>query len=403
MYKFRKNNVSVLVVVDKRRMKNNGRYPVKIEVICRRKQKYYPTGKDVTLNEWDTMWNSRRLSEKGASIESSFNFIRTQVEELTNIGRFSFASLDSRLGYNMMSVNDILRNKMNSILKQGRINSYYRYRSTLKALETYGGPKIDFNAVTSEWLERCESAWVKEGRSETTISIYMKTLRCIFNEAVDSGIIRETECPFGKNKYRIPKAKKREMALTKEQIISIQEWHGDSKTEYWRDLWLFSYLCNGVNFRDMLFLRYRDIIDGEICFIRSKTAKTNGRSQVIKVPILPEMKRIMERSGRGIHGDPDSYIFRHAMNQSRPMEVSLLTRKVINKCNNALKKIARDLKIPSFSTYSARHSFATILMRSGADMKYISESLGHANIEMTWNYIAGFDRDERMRYASMLL
>ena len=136
MYKFRKNNVSVLVVVDKRRMKNNGRYPVKIEVICRRKQKYYPTGKDVTLNEWDTMWNSRRLSEKGASIESSFNYIRTQVEELTYIGRFSFASLDSRLGYNMMSVNDILRNKMNSILKQGRINSYYRYRSTLKALET---------------------------------------------------------------------------------------------------------------------------------------------------------------------------------------------------------------------------------------------------------------------------
>lgn len=55
MYRFRKDRISVLVVVDRRRRKNNGLYPVKVEVIYRRIQKYYPTGKDVSLEEWASM------------------------------------------------------------------------------------------------------------------------------------------------------------------------------------------------------------------------------------------------------------------------------------------------------------------------------------------------------------
>lgn len=44
--------------------------------------------------------------------------------------------------------------------------------------------------------------------------------------------------------------------------------------EEFRDLWVFSYLCNGINFMDLLFLQYSNIMDGEICFVRSKTSRT---------------------------------------------------------------------------------------------------------------------------------
>ena len=44
MYRFYKDGISALTVVDRRRKKNNGLYPVKIEVIFRHVQKYYPTG-----------------------------------------------------------------------------------------------------------------------------------------------------------------------------------------------------------------------------------------------------------------------------------------------------------------------------------------------------------------------
>ena len=360
MYKFRKDNVSVLVIVDRRRRKNNGCYPVKIEVVCRRVQKYYPTGKDVTLDEWEKMWKCRKMSAKCSSIENSFHLVRSAVEDIASRGRFSFMNLERRLGYSMMTVNEMLVDKMNSMMEQGRINSFYRYRSTLRALEAFGGKKIELDMVTPQWLERCEAAWMKSGKSTTTVAIYMK-------------------------------------------IARIRQWRGDQQTEYWRDMWLFSYLCNGINFRDMIFLRYRDIVDGELNFVRSKTERKLDNAKVIKVPLLPEMKDIMKRCGKGMSGEPDDFIFHHAKKHAGPLEVSMLTRKVIAQCNSALKIISKEAGIPAFSTYSARHSFATIMKRGGADLTFISESLGHTNTSMTENYIRGYEKEDRLRFASLLL
>ena len=58
--------------------------------------------------------------------------------------------------------------------------------------------------------------------------------------------------------------------------------------------------------------------------------------------------------------------------------------------------------MPPVTTYSARHSFATVLKRSGTNISYISESLGHSNLAITENYLASFERDERMKNAQLL-
>lgn len=403
MYRFRKDNISVLTVVDRRRRKNNGQYPVKIEVVYRRIQRYYPTGKDVSLDEWETMWNSRRFSEKSISIEKSFHLVRSEVEKLADKGEFCFAALDTRLGRAMLTLNEALRKKMDSLMNQGRVNSYYRYRNTLRAVERYRGGRIYFDELNVGWMNRCEASWKKEGKCSTTISIYMKTLRSVMKDAMEAGLMREGQFPFKKNGYRIPASARRKMAMTKEQIGKIRTWQGDEDVEYWRDLWMFSYLCNGINFRDMIFLKYRDIVDGELHFIRSKTSRSTGEPKVIVATITPMMKEIMGKRGNGIAGPADRYIFKHAMGNETPLEVSALTRKVIQQCNAAMKRIALDLDIPHFSTYSARHSFATILQRSGADISFISESLGHTSIAMTEHYLAGYDKEERLRYSKVLL
>jgi site-specific recombinase XerD len=54
------------------------------------------------------------------------------------------------------------------------------------------------------------------------------------------------------------------------------------------------------------------------------------------------------------------------------------------------------------STYTARHSYATVLKRSGANIAYISESLGHNDIKTTENYLAYFEKEERIKNASFL-
>lgn len=403
MYRYCKDGISVLAVVDRRRMKNNGLYPVKIEVVYRRIQKYYPTGQDVSQEEWDSFWKAKRRPPKCISIENSFYLIRNAVEQLAEKGEFNFTRLNGRLGRSYGSVNEAIDKRMKTLMAQGKINSYYRYRSTLHGLERFGGRRISFEVITPRWLQKCESFWYGEGKNSTTVNIYMKTLQSIFNNALEEGVVRAAEYPFGKHGYRIPPSSTRKMALTKKQIDDIRHWQGNPEIEYWRDLWLFSYLCNGINFRDMIFLRYMDIKDGEISYVRSKTAETLHRSKVIRATVTPLMSEIMARSGNGAEGDAEKLIFRIAKGNEKPMQVSHIVRKAIASCNAAMKVLAADLGIPAFSTYAARHSFATILMKSGTDISFISESLGHSSIAMTENYLGGYDKEERRRYAANLI
>ena len=68
-----------------------------------------------------------------------------------------------------------------------------------------------------------------------------------------------------------------------------------------------------------------------------------------------------------------------------------------------MKIIAQDLGIKNkATTYSARHSFATILQRSGVDTSFISEALGHSNVQTTADYLAGFEDAAKLEHAKKL-
>ena len=69
-----------------------------------------------------------------------------------------------------------------------------------------------------------------------------------------------------------------------------------------------------------------------------------------------------------------------------------------------MKNIGNDLGINiKLTTYSARHSFATALKRSGAPTEFISESLGHKDLKTTENYLDSFEDDMKESYQRQLL
>lgn len=403
MLKYSKDGISVFTVLDRRRVKTNGMYPVKVEVVYRRQQKYYPTGIDMTPQQWESASSTRENSEAEQRIETSFHNVRSAVETLADRGIFSMMTLSLRLGQGSeVTVNSALTQMMERFRKEGRVNSYYRCRSTLRAFEKFAGDKVLFRDVTEGWLYDCETFWRKEGMACTTVSIYMRTLKCVFNEAVKRGYVKESSSPFGRGKYSAPRGVDRKLALSKSDIKKIIEFKGTRKQEQYRDLWLFSYLCNGINFRDMLFLKYGNVSNGEITFVRSKTMHAYGHSKVIHAVLSPQMKDIIERWGNPNDGNPDTYIFPYAVEAKDSFSAAFLVRKVIYLCNLSLRKIAKELGIPAFTTYSARHSFATILQRSGTSLSFISESLGHSSLAVTEHYLAGFDHEDRLKYSAAL-
>ena len=393
----------MLVVLDRRRPKLNGLYPVKVEVVSNRKQKYYPAGIDLSPEEWTEIWDLRRKSEERNRLEEAFFRVARETDSLVRGERFSFRALDQRMGLRRSGVtlNSMLQRMADSFMDEGRTNSSYRCRSTLRAVEQYAGAAVRLPEVTPEWLRGCEGHWRQCSRKVTTVSIYMKTIKAVMNLAVAEGLLSGSGFPFGGNGYRIPSGTGRKLALSGEQIRRIMEFKGSPELEESRDLWLFSYLCNGINFRDMVYLKYGNIVNDEIWFVRSKTRNSPG-AKTVRAALTGRMREIMESIGNPCDGNPDTLIFRCADGSSDDFHRTMHVRKVVSRCNRALAKIASELGIPKFTTYSARHSFASMLNWRGVDISYISESLGHSSLSVTERYLAGFSHADRVRNAALL-
>ena len=69
--------------------------------------------------------------------------------------------------------------------------------------------------------------------------------------------------------------------------------------------------------------------------------------------------------------------------------------KILGKVNKNLKLLAADLKVEAnITTYVARHSFASVLKKSGVNIALISEALGHSDLATTQIYLDSFDNEQ---------
>ncbi|WP_454903697.1 phage integrase SAM-like domain and Arm DNA-binding domain-containing protein, partial [Alistipes communis] len=252
-------------MLDTRRTKSDGKCPVKIRVTHRRTRWYYPTGKDLTPEEWSALstTKARALVSIRKDIESSYQIVRSAVEELTTAGAFTFDALNNRLkGATSDTVNTAFRAKISAFNQQGQVGTATVYDTILKGIERFAGAHIPFDAVTVSWLVRYAAFLQSEGKKQTTIAIHLRHLRAILNEARRQGIVKEAQYPFGRGRFEIQEGEGRKMALTLEQIGQIARYDdGSEATAKYRDYWLFLYLCNGINVADFVRLRYRDIVN----------------------------------------------------------------------------------------------------------------------------------------------
>ena len=162
MYKYSKDGISVLSVLDARRAKKSGLFPVKIQVIHNRRQKYYSTGQELSKEDWANLAESksRRLTEARSNIENSFSIIKGQVEALAERGDFAFDLLSVRLGRcSTATVNAAIKAKTEELKRNGQAGTYRSYHALLTAVEEFAGKDIPFSAVTVDWL----NPWLGQG------------------------------------------------------------------------------------------------------------------------------------------------------------------------------------------------------------------------------------------------
>jgi len=260
---YQKDGVTVQSFLDTRRKLQSGLYRVRIRVIYRTKTIYeHSTGKELSEDDWGKLPDpkKKKLKDIRKDIQSSFDLIKEAVQDLTETGSFSPETLKMRFKVSAnTTVNLSFKNKIAEMKEEDREGTRLYYDNVLKGIERYKGENIQFTSITVDWLKGYEKflRTEKENKSYTTIGMHMRAIRAIINQAKKAGIIKEINYPFGQGRYEIPTGEGRKMALLAKQIgMIVHHSDGFPDTDIYRDLWFFSYLCNGINVFDLLKLKF---------------------------------------------------------------------------------------------------------------------------------------------------
>lgn len=141
-----------------------------------------------------------------------------------------------------------------------------------------------------------------------------------------------------------------------------------------RDEALFTLLYGaGLRIGEALSLRYADLAGGERITVTGKGNKQRS------VPLLPLVREAL-----------DKYIKECPYSNSPKSPVFVGSRgEVLNPgvAQRQLRMLRRNLNLPdSVTPHALRHSFATHLLSSGADLRSLQELLGHSSLSTTQLY-----------------
>ena len=390
---------------DTLRPKEDGTCSVKIKVTFNRKRKYFSTGVDLTPDDFDKVFYGKRKTKDQKAIKTKVEYFEKKAEDVIDkLKVFSFDIFKEHF-LEQRNVNDSVSFAFDRYIENlkldGRIGTAVSYECAKVSIEKFK-KDLTFADVTPLFLKKYEKWMLKQNNSISTVGIYLRSLRAVYNaQNIDKSIY-----PFGvgKNKYTIPTSKNKKKALNIKELGKIVNYKAKSgsKEEMAKDYWIFLYMCNGMNVKDFCLLKWKDINGNMLTYQRAKTKRSQRESKLISVALKKESFDIIKKWGQ--HSiDKEAFIFPHLSKNPSPEEIRKVSQQLTETINLFMKRIAKKVGIDkNVTTYFARHSFATVLKRSGAKIEMISELLGHSNVGVTENYLDSFENDQIQKETDVL-
>jgi len=415
-------NSKITIVQDKRRKLKDGTYPVKVRIWSNelKKAKRITTGLSMSEIRFESAWNSNIGSHKLKGVAKKdyeqLSYLLKRAEEAAeSLEYFDFENFEQKLlrkSSDKTSVIYHFNKTVDEFRSKERIGAAESYNAALKSLLKYEAQRtkvskntLSFLEITPKWLEDYESFMIDDkGRSLTTVAIYTRTLRVIFNNAITDNDLDKKYYPFGRKKYEIPEEKKVKKTLSREQVTLLYHSKLPQLQDRARDYWFFSYGCSGMNFKDIAMLKYENLKDDEISYYREKTKiKKRTNKKKISFQLNKVTKRILEKYKTEYRGE-QSYVFPILDDGDSAEVIYTKVKNFTRAINQQLKNIAKEYEFPKeFSSYWARHSYATNMINMGASIEFVSEALNHSDISVTQNYFDGFEDKTKKEFADKLM
>ena len=273
----------------------------------------------------------------------------------------------------------------------GHVHTASNYESALRSVQKYLGTNaggFPLSEVEPSWVEGY-AAYLKTRHSlkAGSANCYFRNLRAVYNKAVKEGIIPPPAvAPFRGVTIPVPPTAKRtlsveDMRKVVEAGLSAGLPSGmKNKLVRARDIFLFLFYARGMCFVDVFNLRKENVHGDYIGYSRSKTGVA------LQVKITPEMKELMER----YEEDGSPYLFPFLREKLRGSGGGICCKSALRRINRHLGKLGGMLGISHpVTTYSARHTWASLLESCGVNTSVISQGLGHSSERVTRIYMKG--------------
>lgn len=241
-------------------------------------------------------------------------------------------------------------------------NTEIRFKYTVKKIKEVFEDK-EIQELTEDDMRSIIRGLIKKKLSYATIVKVKQTLVPVLNQAIKDGIIIKN--PFTPDVALPPRSSKKVFALTEEEQKKVESvaFEYDSG-----DLIVFI-LYTGLRLNEAVSLKWEDI-DISNNKISVKQSKTDSGLRFVP---LSKMAKIILNHRKEEQGEQRSgYVFKNA--NGGP---------ILHNARRLCLKIAKKAGIRDFSPHTCRHTFATRLLEKGANIKTVSELLGHASIQVT--------------------
>lgn len=362
-----------------------------------RKRKYVSLGISVNPEHWDFSKNQPKaecpnreyiellIADKIKEYSAKIIELKATNQEFTSTTLVEKVCVNR---VNRKTVAEIFISHINQLIASGRKSYALSIRQLYNSLIEFNRHlDIPFAEMDVAWLKRYEFFLREKRLAENTIGIRFRTLRSIYNVAIEENAVSAELYPFKKFKVSKFHQETAKRALSKDDVEKVLNY--TSSNRYMRfpiDLFAFTYYCGGINFVDIAHLTIANITDGRLVYKRQKTKK------LIKIPLQPQALALIKK----YHSDDSSYLF-PILSPLHKTETQQANRihKVISKVNKRLKEIGEALNLNvTLTTYVARHSQATVMKRAGVSTAVIREIMGHSSERVTQIYLDSFDNEQ---------
>lgn len=396
-------DATISVICYKSKTLANGEHPLMLRIAQNGKSTYKSLKISVAAKHWDFERNVPKPNNPNKDLiqkiilKTKLDYQQKILEKKANSEEFTASSLinEQKEEIKAKTVEEFYLSLIEDLKQKGRIGNSYAYLNSYNTLRNFNkGKKLNytFSHIDVSFCKRFEDWMRSKGNKDTTLSYQFRTLRATYNKAIEAKIVAREKNPFIEYKLSHFNTKTIKRALSKNDILKIINADCSSQSklrQLTHDLFSFSYLCGGISFVDIANLTRQNIIEDRLIYQRQKT---HGN---INLLLSKEASAIIEKYST--YQQKAEYLFPilHCKRHITPMQKNNRVHKICHQVNTELRAFAKELGITAeITTYVARHSFATILKKSGVNIGIISQALGHQDIKTTQIYLSKFDNEQ---------